>query len=185
MDNKTSLRLKAKEIRNNLDIKQISNLIVSNIIKTDIFQKSKDIMIFYPLESEINVLKVLDYENKNFYLPRMNGKNLECCPYKKGDNLNIAKFKIKEPNTECIQCPKLDLVIVPALAVDVYGNRLGYGGGFYDRFLKGINTTKLVPIPEKLVFERIPSEEFDIKIDCFVTEKKVCNIMIEKGEKHE
>lgn len=185
MNNKTSLRLKAKEIRNNLDINRISDLIVKNIAHSDIFKDSKNIMIFYPLKTEINVLKLLDYENKNFFLPRMNGKNLECCPYKKGDSLNTAKYNIKEPKTECILCPKLDLIIVPALAVDKYGNRLGYGGGFYDKFLKTIQALKLVPISQDLVFESVPAEEFDVKIDCFVTEKKVCNIMWEKGEKHE
>ncbi len=177
MDNKTSLRLKAKNIRNNLDIKQISKNIVYNLTQSDIFKYSNNIMIFYPLEKEINLLGLLDFEDKNFYLPRMNGKNLECCPYKKGDNLVIKKYNIKEPTTECISCPKIDLIIIPALAIDKYGNRLGYGGGFYDRFLAHIYSTKIVPIPEELIFDSIPYEKFDIKFDYFVTEKKVCNIM--------
>ena len=177
MDNKTSLRIKAKNIRNNLDIKQISKKIVFNLTQSDIFKTSSNIMLFYPLEKEINLLDLLDFEDRNFYLPRMNGKNLECCPYKKGDDLVIKKYNIKEPQTECISCPKLDLIIIPALAIDKYGNRLGYGGGFYDRFLVNIKTIKLVPIAEKLIFESIPQEIFDIKIDYFVTEKKVCNII--------
>ena len=177
MDNKTSLRLKAKNIRNKLDIKQISKDIVNNITNSDIFKKANDIMFFYPLEKEINLLDLLDFADKNFYLPRMNGKNIECCPYKKGDKLIIKKYNIKEPQTECISHPKLDLIIIPALAIDKYGNRLGYGGGFYDRFLANIKTIKIVPIAEELIFEKIPHERFDIKIDYFVTEKKVCNIM--------
>lgn len=177
MNNKTSLRLKSKEIRAGLDIKQISSLIVKNIIESEIFQKAQDIMIFYPLKDEINLLGLLDISNKNFYLPRMNGKNLECCPYKKGDSLKVAKYNILEPQTECITCPKLDLIIVPALAIDMKGNRLGYGGGFYDRFLAKINTTTMVAVAEQLVFKNIPSEEFDIKMDYLVTEKKVCTIM--------
>ena len=177
MDKKTSLRLKAKNIRNNLDIKQISKNIVNNLIEMDIFKKANDIMIFYPLEKEINLLDLLNFEDKNFYLPRMKGKNLECCPYKKGDDLVIKKYNIKEPITESISNPKPDLIIIPALAIDKYGNRLGYGGGFYDKFLANNKSIKLVPIPEELIFENIPHESFDIKIDYFVTEKKVCNII--------
>ena len=177
MDNKTSLRLKAKNIRNNLDIKQISKNIVNNITNSEIFKNASNIMLFYPLEKEINLLPLLDYKDKNFYLPRMNGKNLECCPYKKGDNLVIKKYNIKEPTTECVSYTKLDLIIIPALAIDKYGNRLGYGGGFYDRFLAYIKSIKIVPIAEKLIFESIPHESFDIKFDYFVTEKKVCNII--------
>lgn len=177
MDKKTSLRLKAKNIRNNLDIKQISKNIIKNLTQTDIFKNANNIMIFYPLEKEINLLDLLYFEDKNFYLPRMNGKNLECCPYKKGDNLVIKKYNIKEPITESISNPKLDLIIIPALSIDKYGNRLGYGGGYYDRFLADNKSIKLVPIPEELIFENIPHESFDIKIDYFVTEKKVCNIM--------
>ena len=96
MDNKTSLRLKAKNIRNNLAIKQISKNIVYNLTQSDIFITSNNIMFFYPLEKEINLLDLLNFEDKNFYLPRINGKNLECCPYKKGDNLIIKKYNIKD-----------------------------------------------------------------------------------------
>ena len=59
---------------------------------------------------------------------------------------------------------------VPALAVDNEGNRLGYGGGFYDRFLKDIKSPKIVPISKSLVFDNIPTEDFDIKIDMIITD---------------
>ena len=101
MDKKTSLRLKAKEIRSSLDIDNISNILTEKIRHLDIYKYSKNVMIFYPLKNEINLLRLLD-DDKNFFLPRMNGKTLECCPYKKGDSLNSVKFNIKEPKTECI-----------------------------------------------------------------------------------
>ena len=64
----------------------------------------------------------------------------------------------------------MDIIFVPALAVDNEGNRLGYGGGFYDRFLKDLKTTKIVPISKSLVFDNIPTEDFDIKIDMIITD---------------
>lgn len=169
MDKKTFLRLRAKEIRKTLDIKHYSNILVEKISGMELYKKSKNIMIYYPLDEEINLLDLIQDDGKNFYLPRMNGKSLECCPYKKTDTLVCSKYNIMEPQTECIICPKLDLIIVPALAADKDGNRLGYGGGFYDRFLAGMpDIPTLVALPESLVFENIPTEKFDIKIDYVV-----------------
>ena len=174
MNKKTSLRLNAKQIRKSLDIKQISSEIVAKIIELDIYKNSKNIMLFCPKSEEVDVLILINDNDKNFFLPRVNGENIECCPYKKGDNLTLAKFNIQEPQTECISCPKLDLIIVPALAMDKKGNRIGYGGGFYDRFLSNIKGAKsLCGISEALIVEEISSEKFDIKIDYVVTEKNI------------
>ena len=177
MDKKISLRLKAKEIRNSLDIANISNILTEKIRHLDIYKYSKNVMIFYPLKNEINLLKLLD-DNKNFFLPRMNGKTLECCPYKKNDRLKTVKFNIKEPETECVECPNLDLVITPALAVDKKGNRLGYGGGFYDRFLSKINSKTLVALPQDLLFDNVPCEKFDIKIDYIITDVEFVSVNV-------
>ena len=171
MDKKTSLRIKAKEIRKSLNIKQIGNILADKIVELEQFKQAQNIMIYYPLDNEIDILKLLDSEDKNFFLPRMNGKNLECCPFKKGDILKKAKYNIQEPITECVICPQLDLIIVPALAVDISGNRLGYGGGFYDRFLANNKALTLTPIPKELIFDNIPSEKFDIKIDLIISDK--------------
>ena len=176
MDKKTSLRLKSKQIRSNLDINKISNILTEKIRELDVYKQAQNIMLYYPLENEINLTGLL-HDKKNFYLPRMNGKNLECCPYKYGDVLKKAKYNILEPFSECILCPVLDLVITPALCADRKGNRLGYGGGFYDRFLKTGDWKTLLALPHELLFDEIPSEELDVKINYIVTEKEVCIII--------
>ena len=63
----------------------------------------------------------------------------------------------------------IDLVIVPALAVDKNNYRLGYGGGFYDRFLRDKSVTKIVCIPKELIVESVYPEKFDIPVDIVVT----------------
>lgn len=103
---------------------------------------------------------------KNFYLPRVCGENLQICPFKKGDKLVTSSFNICEPCSNFINPRNLDLVVVPALMADKFGFRLGYGGGFYDRFLVENNTVKtILPIAKELIVEELPHEEFDIKID--------------------
>ncbi len=173
MQEKKELRIKAKKIRNSLDIKTISENIVKNILDLKVYQEAKNVMIFYPLKYEIHLLALLN-GNKNFYLPRVNGSELLVCPYKTGDELIISKFNTKEPTSKPVNPNILDIIFVPALMICDNFNRLGYGGGFYDRFLSqnATNATKIVAIPSQLRIENLPSESFDIKMDIIVTEIK-------------
>lgn len=174
MQNKKELRKKAKEIRQSLDMKKISEKIVENILNLDIYKKSRHIMIFYPLKHEVNLLDLLDGDakDKKFYLPKVDGEKLLICPYKIGDKLTLSKFETEEPITEPIDANILDIIFVPALMADKKLHRLGYGGGFYDKFLSknSQNATKIVVIPEKLVIEELPSEHFDAQIDILISE---------------
>ena len=170
MDNKFELRKNAKFIRKNLDIDFISEQIVSKIKIVENVKKSQNIMLFYPLKYEINLLELLNIEDKNFYLPRINDLNIECCPYKKGDILKESVFKTKEPTTECVNPKILDLIFVPALIVDKNNFRLGYGKGYYDRFLEKTNALTVVPIAKELIVECLPIEEHDKKIDFIITQ---------------
>ena len=77
-------------------------------------------------------------------------------------------FKTLEPDSEPVKKDLIDLVIVPALAVDKNNYRLGYGGGFYDRFLANIKAKKVVCIPKELVVETIYPESYDVKIDSVI-----------------
>ena len=127
-------------------------------------------MIYYPLKDEVNLLDLIKDNSKNFYLPKINNQNLLCCPYNKNDELYESCFKTKEPKTNSIDKHLIDLIIIPALAVDKDNYRLGFGGGFYDRFLANINAYKIVCIPKDFVLETIYPEKHDIKIDLIITE---------------
>lgn len=171
MDEKSLLRIKIKKKRKALDISKKSDKIVNNIRINELYRNAKNVLIFYPMRYEINLLSLLD-DDKTFYLPRVNGDNLDICLYKKGDKLVKSSFGVFEPVNQAV-CPNiLDLVIAPALAVDKSGNRLGYGGGFYDRFLKkyGLGDKTMVGIFQEFVFEKIPTGVCDIKVYKIVTD---------------
>lgn len=176
MVEKEELRKKAKDIRNSLDMEKISEKIVKNILKLEIYKKAQHIMIFYPLAHEVNLLGLIKNDplgKKMFYLPKLECQNLIVCPYKEGDELVESRYKTKEPTTIPIDIRKLDIIFVPALMVDNNLNRLGYGGGFYDKFLasKCIRAAKIVVIPNSLIVDAIPFEAFDIKADIIVCEE--------------
>ena len=82
------------------------------------------------------------------------------------NKLEKSKFNIMEPCSEPIEPELLDIIIVPALMADKNGYRLGYGGGFYDRFLPLCkNAFKIVVVPKELFIAKLPHDEFDVKVD--------------------
>lgn len=169
MDSKTILRKKAREIRKSLDIELLSNNLIKQIRQQDYYNGAKNVLLFYPLRYEYNLLDLLN-DGKNFFLPKVNGNDLYICPFKLGDKLQLSTLKIKEPCSNPVDPNCLDLIIVPALLVDKYNYRLGYGGGFYDRFLaKYPKVTTVVPIARQMVIDSIPKEDFDVKIDYVLT----------------
>lgn len=171
MFDKDNLRKESKNIRKTLDMKFISKGIVENIRELEAYRRSKRVMLFYPLKNEVDLLDLLK-DDKFFYLPRVNGEELECCPYKQGDELVMSDFKVLEPVCESVPKSDIDLVLVPALCVDNNCNRLGYGKGFYDRFLSDYKGVSVIVIPDELVFSEICKEKHDRCCDYFITQKK-------------
>ena len=167
---KKFLRQWAKSKRKELDMENISAILADKLVQTDEYKNSKNVMLFYPMPEEVNLLSLLNDNSKNFYLPRINGNELECCPYCRGDKLCESKFHTQEPICQACNKTDIDLVVVPALACDINGYRLGYGGGFYDRFLKDFKGIKVCCIPKELITENIYPEKHDIKIDLIITD---------------
>lgn len=168
MKDKNELRKWAKNERRLRD-KRVDELLAEKLIKSGVFKTAQNIMLYYPLEDEINLLSVLKVQNKNFYLPKIDGEKLLCCKYSLGDSTCFSKFNTKEPLTP--PCPKgeIDLAVIPALCCDVNNYRLGYGGGYYDKFLRDFNGKTIVCLPSGLVVETVFPEPHDIKADIVLT----------------
>ncbi len=163
MKNKTDYRLYAKELRKTLDISSLSQSLCEKIREDEYYIRAKHVMLFYPAECEID-LRDLFHDNKNFYLPKVHNDKIFVCPL--SEKLEKSKFNIMEPCSEPIEPELLDIIIVPALMADKNGYRLGYGGGFYDRFLPLCkNAFKIVVVPKELFIAKLPHDEFDVKVD--------------------
>jgi len=177
-ENKKEYRFFAKNLRETLDIVEISNEIIKKIEQSDFFQKSQNIASFYPFGSEINLIGLYKITSKNWYLPRIEPveNKMRFYPYKYGDILEENKYKILEPlsSTE-INPEKIDMIIIPALMTDKNGNRIGYGAGFYDRYLPLLkkDCLKIVPLPEALFVEKLPHDGHDFPVDIIITENKI------------
>ena len=139
----------------------------------------KSIGGYYPSNYEIDDLDILDLlEKKNFKvsLPIIKKDNqMDFHSWSKNDPLKINKFGIPEPVSSKIFYP--NILLVPLVAYDVSLNRLGYGGGYYDRYIEKIEKIKKV-IKIGLAFSyqkisSIPIDQHDKRLDFIVTEKEI------------
>ena len=163
MKNKNELRRYIKSERKLINIDLVSEKLVYKIRQTTEYQSAQNIMIFYPKKYEINLMDLLS-DDKQFYFPKVDGDDLLVCPndgvFKKSD------LNINEPCSKPVNPNIVDLIIVPALAADKNNYRLGYGGGFYDRFLsKYPDIITLLPVCEKFLYDNIPHDKYDIQVN--------------------
>lgn len=181
---KNEFRDYAKKLRKSLDIEKISFFICENIKNQDFYKKSKNILGFYPFNSEISLKNLYKDDSKQWFLPSIDisSKEIFIHPYKDGDRLVENKFKVPEPLTaKENNLEIIDLILVPALMVDKNGYRLGYGAGYYDRFLslqklKNL-CIKVAPVPQELFADKLPSDEFDVPVNIVVTEKTIISAL--------
>lgn len=174
---KNLLRHDIKDIRKHLNIPFCSQKICEQISSWAIFNKSRNVMIYSPIGTEFSLLSLLaDTNNKSFFFPSVRGNEIHPVFYDKTKGFKTGDFNIKEPIGEILtDYSFVDLIFVPALAVDINGFRLGYGKGFYDRFLPHLSDRciKVVPISSKLVLDSIPVESHDKSVDYIVTENEI------------
>ncbi len=179
--NKKDLRIKYKELRYNLssnDIDEMSIAIANQVLKMDIWDNNY-YHVFLPIETqnEVNtefILHLLQGKDKEIVISKSDFETLEMKHYLLTDNTKIKKndYNIPEPiNGLEVPVSKIDVVFVPLLAYDMNGNRVGYGKGFYDKFLSNckLETIKIGLSffePEELISDICTN---DIKLDYCIT----------------
>tara|TARA_B100000886_G_scaffold36643_1_gene22816 strand:+ start:1205 stop:1756 length:552 start_codon:yes stop_codon:yes gene_type:complete len=183
MQQKSKLRKKYLKIRKEnyfeIDKKFFSPLF--KLIKKNIKRKSIIIALYYPSNFELNVLKVLElkyFSHQTILLPVVEKNNLmNFYQWKKNDVLTVNEFGMLEPIKVEAKIP--DIIIVPLLAFDKDKYRLGYGKGYYDRYLnKNIKQYKdTMTVGVAFSFQKhnkLPINKNDVKMDFILTEKGIC-----------
>ncbi|ADQ07183.1 5-formyltetrahydrofolate cyclo-ligase [Caldicellulosiruptor hydrothermalis 108] len=158
-----------------LDILVYRNL--KKLLSTFEFQT---IFIYMSLPYEVDTKKIMEYlikKNKKVYVPRVvNSAEMVACEYKRENKLHRNKLGILEPSsTQQIPPSQIDVCIVPIVAFDKDLNRVGFGKGYYDRFLKdvGPHCIKVGVAYHFQKVKRIKAEEHDVKLDVIVTDRLV------------
>ena len=174
-EEKNEIRRKMKGLRSllpEIDRLRAAEEVFERLEQTAAFMLADRIMMYHSLPDELSTHAFLSKWSgrKRFYLPRVNGVDLEILPYEES-RLELGSFHIEEPTgTDTADPTEIELVVVPAVAYDKKGHRLGRGKGFYDRFLKTTKATKVGVGYEFQLMDEIPSEPHDVGMDMVITQ---------------
>lgn len=154
-------------------IEKYSDKIYENLIKTDLYKNAKTIFVYVSMDKEINTEKIIRKaieEGKEIYVPFIEEKSMKAKRLEKYENLVEGKFKIKTTSSD-ISIENPDLTLVPGLTFDKNKNRIGYGGGYYDKFLAKTKTRSLGLFMGPFESIEIPKDENDVALDYILTEE--------------
>ncbi|MDV2580992.1 5-formyltetrahydrofolate cyclo-ligase [Alkalibacillus haloalkaliphilus] len=162
--------------------KEAANLISNTLFKTDYWKQSQKIAITIPREIELTTYPIIKQawkENKQVVIPK-------CYPHEGNlmkffiftdelelENVYLDLYEPIERKSEQVTSNEIDLIVVPGLLFDHNGYRIGYGGGYYDRFLIEFNGTKLSIAMEEQIVRSIPYDDYDIPVDYIISNKQI------------
>jgi len=183
MNEKTELRKQIIEKRSRLlpeEVEQKSEKIISILFATDSFRRAKVVMFYVDMRNEVITKKAIVEtltQGKRVVVPRVKkGYGLLAIEIKSLEELQLGTFGVLEPPERDEIClEEIDLVVVPGVAFDKRGYRIGYGGGYYDNFLPKLktDTPKIAVAFEMQIVAQLPAEPHDVKVDAIITEKGI------------
>jgi 5-formyltetrahydrofolate cyclo-ligase len=184
---KKELRAKVQELRDKLDPEQrksLSATVAENLWSIPEFVAAETVLFFISFRSEVDTVPMIRRA--------LDGRKVVCLPStdtgSKGmvasriinldGDLQMGNYDILEPKPECLRPvspEKIEVVLMPGVAFDLTGGRLGYGGGYYDRFLEKCSPQcRLIALAFELqIVEHVPCADHDARIHKIVTEKRV------------
>lgn len=183
MEKNKQIRKASIEFRNSLGHalhKQYDEKICKRILESTEYQNANLIFMYMAYRNEVDLSMVLYHaweHKKRIGIPKVSGEDLIFYEIQSMDELVDGYHSIKEPSENLLVVNEMpQLILVPGVAFDRRGNRLGYGKGFYDRFFhQHMNCYKLAVAYEGQFSEQISVNEHDVRMDCIITEKERIN----------
>ena len=142
------------------------------------FMMADNILLYHSLPDELSTHAFIEkwHDRKHFFLPRVNGVNLDILPYNRS-TLSLGAFHIEEPEGDDVtDISEIELIVVPGIAYDRHGNRVGRGKGYYDRLLASTRATKVGVGYDFQLVDEIDAEPHDVVMDLIVTEHEIIRI---------
>lgn len=173
---KDSLRKEIASLKNKYTQDELlmkSEEVMSVLAILGVFQEAKNIFIYNSLIGEVNTASFIEEwkHEKQFYLPIVVGEELFFRKYTSDTLMQKSAFGVEEPLGENFtDYKKIDLIVVPGVAFDRKMNRIGYGKGYYDKFLAGIKAPKVGVCFDFQLLDTVPTNENDVRLDYIVSE---------------
>lgn len=180
MKNQIRKEMKIKRrVMEKLDVAQKSQKAAALFLNSEIYKSAQTIMLYMPLGNETDtseIIKTAFGDGKRLVLPVTEEVSGKITPYVFDEATELMKggFSVDEPqNAVLAEKTEIDAVIVPGIAFDKRGTRIGFGKGCYDMFLKDMRTVKIGFCYDFQICEQIPSDMHDIKMDFIITENEI------------
>lgn len=178
MIDKKEIRKKIKNMRLMLTEAEKTSAaaaVFERLEKSAPFLMANHILLYHSLPDELSTHAFLEKwgTTKRFYLPRVNGVDLEILPYEQS-RLELGSFHIEEPTGDDLVDPSiLELIVTPGVAFDRKGTRLGRGKGYYDRLLATTKATKIGVAYHFQMIDELPAEPYDVPVDMVITDRDI------------
>lgn len=180
METKTQIRNRILSLRNMLtapDREEKSRKIYEKVVSHPLFLLSDEIYCYVDFRSEVQTRLIFERAwalGKKTAAPRVLGTEMEFFYFNSFSELKKGNMGILEPSAAEHACGKNVLMVMPGAAFDPMKNRIGYGGGYYDKYISRHETYKKCAIAFSLqITEPIPNEEFDKKPEVIFTEQQI------------
>lgn len=185
MTTKAILRARFRELERNRPADEVttaSQAIFRQLAALEVFQQAQCIGVYLSLPSEVQSREIIEacWENGvnvcvPYYLPE--DRIYSMSRLAPGAPVRTQRWNIREPERpEPVDPAKLDLILVPAMAFDLHGNRLGHGGGHYDRLLTQVKGYRLGLAFHEQVVDELPHEPHDQPVQAILTERKLLEV---------
>ena len=181
MNTKNEIRKEIKNIRKNMsktEVETKSQLITQKLI--NILKKTNNqiYFIYNSYNNEVKTTEIIDYlltNKKNVYLPKISEEDMSTIPYTTSTKLEQNFYNILEPIGKEADINNF-ICVMPLVAADLKGHRIGQGKGYYDKYLKNKNCLKIGICYDYQIIEEIPYEEHDITLDIIISEKRTIKL---------
>lgn len=181
METKQDIRrqlLREREEQPDVRLRERAEKIAERLESMEAFLQASDVYLFASFGKEVDTWGIMAdciRKGKRVWLPKISGKEMDFFLYREKEGLIRNRFGMLEPEgTEEKADGQSGLIVVPALAADGHGYRIGYGGGYYDRYLARCrNLYKVVVLYGFQLRETLPHDTYDIPLDCVITEEGI------------
>ena len=188
MDSADELRQRNRKLRAALDdatLQAAAAKLCAQLVDLPQYISARRIAAYFAVNGEIGLEPLIEHawaQGKQVYLPNLDRQTLRFSPYFDGQAMRVNRFRLPEPDVgdaDMLAPEDLDLVLAPLVVFDDAGNRIGMGGGYYDRsfaFRKNpkIETPVLIGVAHELQkVDRLIPEEWDVPLDKVVTEEGI------------
>lgn len=181
---KSDLRKEFAKIRDSVENKAaLSDEICNSILNSEFYKDAEAVFCYWPTKSEVDTKKIILSalaDKKKVALPKCTDKdgNMTFYYITSLADLSEGMYGIMEPDERLTAdvSDKSSICVVPGLAFDFNGYRLGYGKGYYDRFLESFHGISIGICFEACLINELPINEFDKKVDYIITDKTIYTI---------